>query len=128
MKQNQFLQQKQALNLSQTLRQSINILQLSTFELAEYITKELEQNPLLLEKEPEKFSTQERHYTKHFSKDKEYNVVENAAYDKTLKQYLIEQIELITPDAEEKQIALYLADLVDENGYLTNDDLQVPDQ
>ena len=41
------ISQKQKLILTQTMKQSINILQMSAYELREYIDKKIEENPML---------------------------------------------------------------------------------
>ena len=48
-----FLEQQQKLVMTPELRLAIAILQMSTLELEEYTQKELEENPLLEEKEVE---------------------------------------------------------------------------
>jgi RNA polymerase sigma-54 factor len=119
------LRHSQTFAMTQTLKQSIEILQLSTLELRTFLSEELEKNPLLSQVEEEE--TQEMNnslpqysYPPIASAryDSLYDQAENYTRDKTLKEHIMEQIYVDISATRKRMIALHLTDMLNENGYL----------
>lgn len=138
MKQNQTQKITQKLVISQDMKQSLKILQMSTNELKQHIEEEKSKNPFLtLDDEIESISTNATQDKKSDLPNSSINIPNSLSQNKnsyqeeflsklipkniTLKEYLIEQIEITIHDAKEKFIALYLTDLLDDNGYLSEE-------
>ena len=100
--------QKQKLILTQTMQQSINVLQMSAYELREYIDKQFEENPVL-EDELDLVESRERfeykdiikkiednnyseNYSNKYNNEEEVSVFNFIADNKSLKDYLYEQL------------------------------------
>jgi len=128
------LTQEQKLIMTQEMQLSVKILQMTAFELQEYIDKELEENPVL-EDQGEMFNTELKDkldFTE-IAKQFEYNRPEPKEYShdndevspfnfisesKSLKEYLFEQVsELDEPDIS-KSICNYIVENLDSKGYL----------
>lgn len=111
----------QKLALSKNMQQSINILSMHTIDLKDFIEKEIIENPFL-ETEESDFINKEENYTSSQRADSNYNQDEvfSKLVDKTLtlKEHLINQINLTFQDDNEKFIAYYVTDMLDDNGYL----------
>lgn len=135
MKQSLSLNLKQKLLMTPKLQQSINILQLSAYELGELIEKEYMENPTLemdssSENELESTSDFERtmDFLEYLNKDDEkpepeavddnYKIKEPTRVEKTLEEYLLEQIDFIFENEQEIRIAKYIIGLLDDAGYL----------
>ena len=133
------LKQSQSLTLTPEMQQSIKLLQMSAVELQEYIEDELIKNPLLTTSNeevelPNKAKEQETDRlddfdTGHFlagvgagsnSSFEGYNYdLENQIADKkNLREFLAEQISLEIKDNKDKLVATSLIDFLDEAGYL----------
>lgn len=134
------LEQSQKLIMTPELRQAIQLLQYNSLELNEYLSKELEENPMLeaaessnedIEivaidtKEPdidwkeyiEKYD--DISYKQQVDKNvKEVNLESFISYDPTLKDHLLSQLSLISIGAREHKIGIYIIHNIDDNGYL----------
>jgi RNA polymerase sigma-54 factor len=112
---------KTSLNLTMSLRQSINILQMPHIDLNNMINIELEKNPFL-QSEDEKVTenTEEREfdYLQISSNNENYNPLGNVSDTKSSFEYILEQISSVIVDDTEKIIAFYLANLLNENGFV----------
>lgn len=134
------MRQGQSLVMTPQLQQAIKLLQLSNLELAEYIDKEIEQNPLLERADaprdeapaPEKDRQEEswEQTTEQFAEwgktggsfnDDAYSLENILAKETSLREHLIEQLNIETVDETERLIGLFLIDQLDEAGYLKED-------
>ncbi|MDX9917250.1 MAG: RNA polymerase factor sigma-54 [Gudongella sp.] len=134
------LEQSQKLIMTPELRQAIQLLQYSSLELKEYLSKEMEENPLLeLEKTDDNTQTIENlkedkdidfkeflesfddiSYRSEIDRSKEDFSYENyVSYTPTLKDYLIEQLNLVTIGAREYKIAENIINNINDVGYLS---------
>ncbi len=133
-KQVQVLVQKQSLNLTASMRKSLSILQMSSIELQKVALDELEKNPFVEDSNVlvgEEESTNKSLYDKgrvigsysnySSSKSNDYNFLLNISTKKNLKDYIMEQINLVFNDNKLKLIAFYLLDSLQSNGYLNID-------
>lgn len=112
---------KTSLNLTMSLRQSINILQMSHIELNDMINTELDKNPFLQsqdETNPENEEMREFDYLQISSVNENYNPLGNVSDTKSSFEYILEQISSVITDDTEKIIAFYLANLLNENGFV----------
>lgn len=133
------LEQSQKLIMTPELRQAIQLLQYNSIELNEYIAKELEENPMLeMEKPPTEVETVAiddkgtdidwKEYIEKYDdisykpeKDKnlkEYNIEAFISYDPTLKEHLMSQLSMINLKCQDRIIAEYIIQNIDDNGYL----------
>lgn len=135
MKQSLSLNLKQKLLMTPKLQQSINILQLSAYELGELIEKEYMENPAL---EMDSNSESESESTYDFDKtiefleylnkdderpepaaaDDDYKVKEPTRNYQSLEEVLLEQLDFVFDDAQQLQLAKYIVALLDASGYL----------
>jgi RNA polymerase sigma-54 factor len=137
------LKQGQSLVMTPQLQQAIKLLQLSNLELAEYIDREVEQNPLLergdgareeapasgkeespqsnenWEQGPEQFAEWGKSGGS-FNTDP-YSLEDVLTRETTLREHLVEQLNIETEDATERLIGLFMIDQLDEAGYLKED-------
>ena len=112
---------KQSMNLTLALRQSINILQMSTLELAQMLTRELETNPFLEEGEVSE-DEEERYDNMLVSKaDENFDSMSLIADEKTLLDHVMEQVGRVVVDPMERIIASYLVNLLQDSGYIELD-------
>jgi RNA polymerase sigma-54 factor len=105
--------QKQKISLTPLLKKSIDLLQLSRYELIQKIDREIEINPFVEKEISEDFDTDENYNDSSF----DFNVaaVEN------LRDTLINQINDLRLDENDKGIALTIIDCIDESGQLIED-------
>ncbi len=138
MKQSLSLNLKQKLLMTPKLQQSINILQLSSYELSELIEKEYMENPAL---EMDSSSSDELEPVYNFDKavelmnylnkddekpeplaaDDDYKIKELCQNYQSLEEILLEQLDFSFNNAKEIKIAKYIIGLLDQNGYLRVD-------
>ena len=112
---------RQSMNLTLALRQSINILQMSTIELAQMLSQELETNPFLEDSEPSE-QEEERYDNMLVSKTSEnFDSVSLVADEKTLFAHVMEQVGRVVSTPAERIIAGYLVNLLQESGYIELD-------
>lgn len=116
------LQQKQTLNLVMTteLRQAIELLQLSTYELSQFIQQQELENPFieLVEKEQDS-DFNKRNYERRGSATTENPVDFIASNKEGMCEKLVEQIQWLPIDQTERSIIEYLVFNLDGNGYLS---------
>jgi len=105
--------QKQKISLTPLLKKSIDLLQLSRYELIQKIDREIEINPFVEKEISEDFDIDENYNDSSF----DFNVaaVEN------LRDTLINQINDLRLDTNDKEIALTIVDCIDESGQLIDD-------
>lgn len=112
---------KTSLNLTMSLRQSINILQMPHIELSTMINQELEANPFL-QSEDEQVSdfeeAREFDYLQISSQSDNYNPLGNVSDTKSSFEYVLEQIGGLVSDEKDRIIAFYLANFLNENGFI----------
>ncbi|TJX63313.1 RNA polymerase factor sigma-54 [Soehngenia saccharolytica] len=138
------LEQSQKLIMTPELRQAIQLLQYTSLELQEYILREIEENPLLeLEdsiEEPQDIidgfdeidwkeyieNYDDISYKEEIDKDVKSITFENFFMpSQTLKEYLLEQLSMVSVGQREYKIAEYIIQNIDSNGYLTASTLEI---
>ncbi|MES2214971.1 MAG: RNA polymerase factor sigma-54 [Pseudomonadota bacterium] len=107
---------RQTLNLTASMQQSINILQMSSIELQEFIVRELDKNPFL---ETDEATTDQASGEK--AQD-ERDIFSSIKEEKSLKQHVLEQVHLDIETAPERALAVYMTDLLQPSGYITLDE------
>ena len=148
-----FLEQQQKLVMTPELRLAIAILQMSTLELEEYTQKELEENPLLEEKEIDEpvvenpevekenqveaeaealYRTEE--WLEYFN-DRDIGFPLNEAVNKTFDNFLTQipslyehlqfQLNLVCKEPEDILVGQYIIGNIDPHGYLCVDAAEV---
>ena len=105
------LKQKQNIKLTPSLKKSIDLLQLSRFELIKKIEKEMDENPFL-EKEENSYETNSS-YDKNFDFDIESKL--------TLRENLIDQLTDFRLSKQEIEISKLIIDCIDESGKLAEE-------
>lgn len=119
------LQQKQELTLSMTLelRQAIELLQYSTYELEQYIREQELENPLIeLKEKEENHLYEERVHSRSSSfgtSEMPLDAIQKT--DHNMRNELVEQANSIFPDKQIQKLLGYLIHNLDDNGYLNND-------
>lgn len=139
------MQQEQKLVMTQQLQLAVKLLQLSSYELNEYIDEQLMENPLLeieeknKDKEVDKQETMEDrfdqildylnddkgYYSEYESDDEDVSPFNFIAEEKTLWDYLKEQLFLVPINGKLKKAGEYIIDSIDENGYLTTNEIDI---
>ncbi|MEZ5691316.1 MAG: RNA polymerase factor sigma-54 [Rickettsiales bacterium] len=171
------LRQGQSLIMTQSLQQSIKLLQCNSLELREFVEQALEENPFLSQDEisssEEKIdsddnkakesseeeddnikASDENHDVGEWSEDwddsydidrdninysqessansssynsDEYNktIEDNPANSLSLREHMLNQLQIEINDPTEKLIGAYLIDLLDESGYIKDDPTQI---
>jgi RNA polymerase sigma-54 factor len=102
--------QKQKISLTPLLKKSIDLLQLSRYELIQKIDQEIETNPFV-----------EKEITEDFEFDENYNDADfdfNVAAVENLRESLINQVNDLSLNDEQKEIALIIVECIDESGQL----------
>ncbi|MDA0976160.1 MAG: RNA polymerase factor sigma-54 [Proteobacteria bacterium] len=105
--------QKQKISLTPLLKKSIDLLQLSRYELIQKIDREIEVNPFL-----EKELTDEIEYDENYN-DSDFDF--NLAAVETLRDSLINQVNDLNLNENEKIISLNIIDCLDESGQLVDE-------
>lgn len=100
--------QKQKLNLTSYVKQSIEILKLSDKDLNNFISEEMLVNPFLSKKKKKEQKFQK-------NDDIYQGILSNEI---SLEEYLQDQINLLKTDKKEKKILEFLTGNIDKNGYL----------
>lgn len=136
---NMKLTQEQKLIMTQQMKLSIKILQMSSYELEKFMNNELQENPLLdsnreknddigvldyktIAKEREKEFSNSYRYDKDNEKASPLNFI---SQKKTLKEFLREQIGIINIEKDIKELAHYLVESLDSRGYLVIDTKEI---
>ena len=105
--------QKQKISLTPLLKKSIDLLQLSRYELIQKIDQEIEINPFV-----------EKEITDDFEFDENYNDADfdfNIAAVENLRESLINQVNDLSLNHEQKEIALIIVECIDESGQLLDE-------
>lgn len=136
--------QEQKLIMTQEMQMSIKLLQMSAYELGQYVNKEMQENPVLEEKQMQNQKSKSND-EKDFSDSKDYKEIIKyldtdsykeknygvnlekeevspfyyIAEEKSLKDYLLEQIGEITESDEILHICKYMVENLDTKGYLS---------
>ena len=105
--------QKQKISLTPLLKKSIDLLQLSRYELIQKIDREIEVNPFV-----EKELTDEIEYDENYN-DSDFDF--NLAAVETLRDSLINQVNDLNLNENEKIISLNIIDCLDESGQLVDE-------
>ena len=106
-----------ARSMTRHLLQAIELLQMSSAELSAYVERELERNPFLDREEGPAFGGGDAGRSAGAASGGELV----AANEATLHDHLISQIRLEFRGPRERRIAFRLVELLDENGWLTED-------
>ena len=109
------LKQKQNLKLTPNLKKSIDLLQLSRFELIKKIEKEIIENPFL-EKNDDLIDVVDFNH-----KDFDFEIESKL----TLSEFLIKQLNELSLTNKEIQISTLIIGCIDESGELTEDVSQI---
>jgi RNA polymerase sigma-54 factor len=133
-KQIQKLSQKMV--LSRNMQQSINILSMQTIDLKNFIEKEIIENPFLEMDDSMNFENnsinQVSIHKERSGGDNNFNQEEllSKLVDKslTLKEYIVSQINLTLLNNDDKLIAYYMTDMLDENGYLRKSEKSIAEE
>jgi RNA polymerase sigma-54 factor len=120
--QKQIITQKQSLSINQATYQSLNILQLSSIDLLNYINQELQQNPFLEITKDDNESESDQYYAIS-NNNYEYDI-NSTPMHQSLHDFLNEQIHHQI-DEKNKNIAFYLTDYIDKDGYLRIDEVEI---
>lgn len=126
------LQQKQMLKMVMTteLRQAIELLQLSTYELLQYIQDQAEENPFieLIEKDYSRQTDYDNRLGKN-SADSDVDPLEFVVNnEKSMHEYLLEQIGWLPLGEKEYKIVHYLILNINEHGYLMVNEQEIMEQ
>jgi RNA polymerase sigma-54 factor len=134
------LSQPQKLVMTHELKQAIEILQYNSIELNEFINEELLNNPIIEKPTTEEKSHDEidwKSLSNEMDRDrKTYNNVqaaEDVNYDNfvagedTLNDFLKDQLKFTLLSDEQMEVALYIIENLDENGFLdlSNDEIGI---
>jgi len=136
--------QEQKLIMTQEMQMSVKLLQMSAYELGQFVNKEMQENPVLEEKDLQNLKNNNndiydyKQIIKYLEKDdykiKNYNAKTETeevspfyyiAQEKSLKDYLSEQIGELTQPNEILVICKYMVENLDTKGYLSADLLDI---
>ena len=106
--------QKQKVSITPLLKKSIDLLQLSRYELVQKIEKEIEINPFIEMEDSENFIDEDFSFN---SNEFDFNI----AVTETLRESLINQVNDLKLESKVKNIALILIDSLDESGQLVDE-------
>jgi len=130
------LVQEQKLIMTQEMQMSVKLLQMSAYELGQFVNKEMQENPVLEERDLQNNKSNNdvndyKQIIKYLEKDdykvKNYGVKNDSedvspfyyiAAEKSLKDYLKEQIGELTQKKNILDICKYMAENLDAKGYL----------
>ncbi|MCT4508631.1 MAG: RNA polymerase factor sigma-54 [Tepidibacter sp.] len=125
------LNQSQKLILTKQLKQSLDILNMSTQDLEELISKEKEENPVIevdknddidWEKYIDNMNNRIYNQTSSVNYDNEdYNIENMVKYNINLYEHLKNQISYYSLNEKDKEIVEYIIDSLDEQGYFKSD-------
>ena len=106
--------QKQKVSITPLLKKSIDLLQLSRYELVQKIEKEIEINPFIEMEDSENIIDEDFSFN---SNEFDFNI----AVTETLRESLINQVNDLKLESKVKNIALILIDSLDESGQLVDE-------
>lgn len=125
------LNQSQKLILTKQLKQSLDILNMSTQDLEELISKEKEENPVIevdknddidWEKYIDNMNNRIYNQTSSVNYDNEdYNIENMVKYNINLYEHLKNQISYYSLNEKDKEIVEYIIDSLDDQGYFKSD-------
>ena len=113
--------QNQSLKMTDAMSLSLKVMQMSSIELASFVNKELQENPILSEEEPE---VQDPDLSFNNLKIRNYDYtfnLDDMMSEVSLHQKVAEQIELSKLNTTERFIAYHLAEYLNSNGYIDCD-------
>jgi len=132
------LVQEQKLIMTQEMQMSVKLLQMSAYELGQYVSKEMQENPVLEEKDLQnnknatsdvndykeiiKYLDKDDYKIKNYANKTEGDEVSPFYYiaeEKSLKDYLKEQIGELNQHPDIINICKYLVENLDNKGYLS---------
>lgn len=131
------IEQKQTLIMTPRLQQAIQLLQLSSLELSQYMEEELKSNPILeaeIEQPEEKIEMEEGNIWDDYLANTDYAFNQERGMEQsrddvnyesfisaqpTLTEFLLSQFTLFVSDTEERTIGEYLIGCLDERGFLS---------
>ncbi|WP_298843803.1 RNA polymerase factor sigma-54 [Clostridium sp.] len=132
------LVQEQKLIMTQEMQMSVKLLQMSAQELGQYVNKEMQENPVLEEKSLQnskndnydvndykqiiKYLDKDGYKTKNYSAKNDGDEVSPFYYiaeEKSLKDYIKQQIGELTQPSDISNICKYMAENLDAKGYLS---------
>lgn len=122
------LEQKQVLKMVMTkeLRQAIELLQFSTYDLLQFIQRQAEENPLIELVEKDEYPYQHYESRRYRSSDEHFDPITIAASkERSLYEHLLEQIIAHQLTDEQYELVKYLIYNIDAKGYLTIEDEEV---
>ncbi len=105
------LKQKQSVTLTPSLKKSIDLLQLSRFELIKKIEKEIDENPFL--QKDDNFKKIDGPYNQDFNFEIESKI--------TLRESLIGQLNDFSLNKKQTELSKIIIDCIDENGMLVEE-------
>ena len=105
------LRQKQSVTLTPSLKKSIDLLQLSRFELIKKIEKEIDENPFL--QKDQDFEKIDGSYSQDFNFEIESRV--------TLRESLTGQLSDFSLNKKQTELSKIIIDCIDENGMLVDE-------
>lgn len=140
------LTQEQKLIMTQQMQLSIKLLQMSTYELQQYVEKEVQENPVLdsqnIHKEDK--GIEDINYKKlikhledngneygsysSYNKEEETSPFNFISNEKSLKEYLQEQIIELNENKYIKSICIYIIENIDDKGYLSVRDEEISEE
>ncbi len=132
------LTQSQKLVMTTSLKQSLNILNMSKLEVEEEIKRESEENPLLdvertgeinweaYVKDMEKSTKVDKNEV-NYNSDNDIDLENMIKYSSNIYEHLYLQINLYKLSEKEMEICKYIIDSLDEDGYLRNDEDEIID-
>lgn len=116
------LHQKQELHLKMTfeLRQAIELLQYSTYELEQYIRQQELENPLIELKEKEDHVADEDRFNRSSSSSNssDMSMDDNESHNSNMRDELFDLAKLLFTDVHTRKLLNYLIYNLDDNGYL----------
>lgn len=117
--------QEQLQTLSPRMLQSLNILQMPSIELYEYLVKEIEANPVIIFDSLDRAEKTRRSSGSQLAGFDDALMYEWAADDNTPIVSLRLQLSMLKPNPASERLCLQLIGMLDENGYLDREDLNV---
>ena len=113
--------QEQSLTMTFQLRQAIELLQYSTYDLYQFIKEKELENPLLeLEEHSKDFSSEERFTKKTTSSSSSQQLIDFIkSKDICMREKLYQEVKLLFKHKEDQQLLYYLIYNLDDNGYFS---------
>ncbi|MFL0194257.1 RNA polymerase factor sigma-54 [Clostridium sp. WILCCON 0269] len=139
------LTQEQKLIMTQEMQLSIKLLQMSSFELQEYVEKEIQENPVLDIKETSENKVEKdkleykeiiknmdfdnySHHSYEKSNNEEVSPFNFISEQKSLKEYLKDQVRDLDESQHVKTICSYIIENIDSRGYLVLENEEIEEE